>query len=161
MNRLLVRGRVMRSHDGCTSWTSRILTVASLQRFEDGGSYSTARRLWNVVCFTLFECTEHSADRNSSSAVPDLCPHTARRSTHLLQEFGWEVFNHPPYSRTSRPVISIFSYNSRNSSSVSVRGFTMTGGDQLLQWLEFQVADFYDTDTKCGPTVWQMSQLRR
>ena len=25
-------------------------------------------------------------------------PHTARRSTHLLQEFSWEVFNHPPYS---------------------------------------------------------------
>ena len=30
--------------------------------------------------------------------MPGLCPHTARRSTHLLQEFGWEVFNHhPPY----------------------------------------------------------------
>ena len=24
-------------------------------------------------------------------------PHTARRSTHLLQEFSWEVLNHPPY----------------------------------------------------------------
>ena len=25
-------------------------------------------------------------------------PHTARRPTHLLQEFSWKVFNHPPYS---------------------------------------------------------------
>ena len=50
------------------------------------------------------ECTEHSADRNSSPTVPDLWPHTARRSTHLLQEFGWEVFNHyPPYSPDLAP----------------------------------------------------------
>ena len=41
----------------------------------------------------VFECTEHSAYRNSSSAVPGLWRHMARRSTHLLQEFGWEVFN--------------------------------------------------------------------
>ena len=28
----------------------------------------------------------------------------ARRSTHLLQEFGWEVFNHhPPYSPDLAP----------------------------------------------------------
>ena len=52
-----------------------------------------------MVCDKVFECTEHSADRNSSSGIPDLSPHTARRSTHLLQEFGWEVYNrHPPFS---------------------------------------------------------------
>ena len=28
--------------------------------------------------------------------VPDLWPQTARPSTHLVQEFGWEVFNHHP-----------------------------------------------------------------
>ena len=48
---------------------------------------------------TFFESTEHSDDRNSSSAVPGLFPLTARLSTHLQQELGWEVFNHhPPYS---------------------------------------------------------------
>ena len=51
----------------------------------------------------VFECTERSADRSSSSAVSGLWPHTARRSTHLLQEFGWEVFNHPPYSPDLAP----------------------------------------------------------
>ena len=30
-------------------------------------------------------------------------PHTARRSTHLKQDFCWEVFNHPPYSPDLAP----------------------------------------------------------
>ena len=49
--------------------------------------------------FMVSESTELSADRNSSSVVQGLRPHTALQSTHLLQEFGWEVFSHhPPYS---------------------------------------------------------------
>ena len=33
-----------------------------------------------------------------------LWPHTTRRSTHLLQEFSWEVVNHhPPYSTDLTP----------------------------------------------------------
>ena len=53
--------------------------------------------------------------------------HTARWPTHLEQEFSWEVFNHPPYTRTSHPVIFIFSYISINSYPVSVSVFRMTG----------------------------------
>jgi histone-lysine N-methyltransferase SETMAR len=30
-------------------------------------------------------------------------PHTARWTASLLQEFGWEVFNHPPYSPDLAP----------------------------------------------------------
>ncbi|KDR22070.1 hypothetical protein L798_02924, partial [Zootermopsis nevadensis] len=30
-------------------------------------------------------------------------PHTARRTASLLQEFSWEVFNHPPYSPDLAP----------------------------------------------------------
>ena len=37
---------------------------------EDGGSYSSSRRLWSAIFGKIFECTEHSADLNSSSAVP-------------------------------------------------------------------------------------------
>ena len=52
----------------------------------------------------VFECPEHSAGRNSSSVVPGLWPRTFRRSTHLMQEFGWNVFNHhPPYSPDFAP----------------------------------------------------------
>ena len=43
------------------------------------------------------------AVRNSSSAVLGLWPHTVRQSRHLLQEFGWEVFNHPPYNSDLAP----------------------------------------------------------
>ena len=55
--------------------------------------------------------------------------HTARRSTHLLQQFGWEVLIiiHP-LAQTLHPVIFIFSYTSRNFLSISV--FRMTGGDK-------------------------------
>ena len=50
--------------------------------------------LWYV-----FECTEYSADRSSSSSVAGLWPHTTWRSAHLLQESGWDVFiYYPPYS---------------------------------------------------------------
>ena len=61
---------------------------------DPGGYYLSTRRLWSAVCDKVFECTEHSDDRNSSSGVPGPWSHTARRSTHLLQEFCWEVYNH-------------------------------------------------------------------
>ena len=70
---------------------------------EGGGCHSITRRLWSAVCDKVFECTEHSADRNSSPAVSGLYPHTVRRSTHL-RKFGWEVFiHHPPYSSNLAP----------------------------------------------------------
>ena len=37
---------------------------------EDEDSYSSSRRLWSAVCDKGVECTEHSVDRNSLSAVP-------------------------------------------------------------------------------------------
>ena len=71
---------------------------------EHGGSYSCTRRLWSAVCDKVFECRNHNADQNSSLAVPGLKPHTARRSTYLLQEFIWKVFNHyPSYSPDLAP----------------------------------------------------------
>ena len=58
----------------------------------------------SAIYHIVFECIEHSADRNSLSALPGLWPHTARRKTHLQQEFGWEVFNHhPSYSPDRTP----------------------------------------------------------
>ena len=75
MKRLHVHYRIMTSHDACTSGTSRVLTVASLQRFEDGDSYSSSCRLWSAVCDKVSECTEHSADRNSLSTVPAVISH--------------------------------------------------------------------------------------
>ena len=152
----------MPAHDACISGTSRVVTVASLQRLK-GSSYSSTRRLWSAACDKVFECTEHGTDRKSSSAVLGLWPYTARRSTNLLQEFGREMFNHPLH----RLDLSLCDFHlhltSRNSfsgqhkrfqndreSETSVTVVSIPGGKLLLH-----------TDTKVGPMVWQMSQLRR
>ena len=82
----------MTSHDACTSGTSRVLTEASLRRFMMEALIPAPINC--EIYVKVFKCTEHSNDRNSSSAVPGLWPHMARWSTHLLQEFDWEVFNH-------------------------------------------------------------------
>ena len=125
-----------------------------------GGSYSSTCRLWSMVCDKVFECTEHRSDRNSWSTMPGLWPRKAWRSTHLLQKFSWEVFNHhPPITRISCPVISIFSYTSRNSCPVSV--FRMTDWDEYHSGLNAGRQTSTTQDTKIGPTVWQMSQFRR
>ena len=98
MKLLHVRVRVMILYDTCISRTSRVLTVASLQRLKIE-SLIPAPADYDKG----FQCTEHSADRNLS-AVSGLWPHMARWSTQLLQEFGWEVFNHhPPYSPNLMP----------------------------------------------------------
>ena len=106
----------MTSHDACTSGTSRVLTVASLQRLkmEALTPAPTDCELW--VYDKVFQCTEQyysqpkqeiksngskipllqntdiqSADRNSWPTVPGLWPHAARRPTHLLQEFSSDL----------------------------------------------------------------------
>ena len=125
---------------GLTESQSNIVAAA-----EDGGSYSWTRRLWSAVYDKVFECEEHRADRNTSSSLPSLWPHTVRGSTHLLQEFGREVFiHHPPYTRTSRPVISSFlldlkkflsgqrqSFQNDREAEMSVTVVPITGGRLL------------------------------
>ena len=94
----------MISHGACTSETSLVVTVASLQRLilEALIPVPADCEVRSVIKF--FECTDLSADRIPSSAVPDLFPHTPRRSTRLLQEFRWELLNHhPPYSPDLAP----------------------------------------------------------
>ena len=62
--------------------------------------------------------------------MPGLWPHTARRSIHLLQEFGLEVFNH---HLSYRPDFApIFSYSSRNSCLVSVSVFRIRDAEMSV-----------------------------
>ena len=88
----------MTSHDACISGTSRVLTVAQLQRLN-----------MEVFLVELVDCEVqsmikflmHRAQRRSKfivSCATGQWSHTARRSRHHLQDFSWEVFNHPPYS---------------------------------------------------------------
>jgi histone-lysine N-methyltransferase SETMAR len=70
-------------------------------------------------------------------------PHTARRTASLLQEFSWEVFNHPAYSPDLAPSdFHLFLHlnkfhqrfeNDREAETV------------VAQWFQSQAADFYDT----------------
>ena len=61
-------------------------------------------------------------------------PLTARPSTHLLQEFRWDVFNHPPYIPDLAPRISISFYTSRNSCTVSPSVFRMK---ERRRWVSY------------------------
>ena len=85
----------MTSHDACTSGTSGVLTVASLQRWKME-ALIPAPAYCEVQSMIKRLHAQSSADRNLSSAVPGLWPHTARRWTQLVQEFGWESLNHHP-----------------------------------------------------------------
>ena len=81
-----------------TQILNHLLHEASLQQLKMEALIPPPAAYEVGVYDKVFECTEHSADRNSSSAVSSVWPHTARWSTLLLQEFDWKVFNHyPPY----------------------------------------------------------------
>ena len=138
----------MTSHDACTSGTSRVLTVASSASNETGWSYSSSRRLWSAECDKFL---------NAQSIVPieihrQLChiygQIRAWRSTQILQEFDWEVFNYqPPYSPDLAPSVNVFRMTERRR--------------WVSQWFQTQAEDFYDTEYKVCPTVWEMSQFQR
>ena len=136
--------RIDGQHISCRSSARRYLIILPIARtsrpaisiFSYTWSNST-RRLWNAVYAKVLEWMEDSADRNSSSAVPGLKPHTDRRSTHLLQGFGWEVFNHHSlYSPDLTPSdFSICSYTSSNfcqrDAKMSVTVVPIPGGRVL------------------------------
>ena len=99
----------MMSHDAYTSGTFWVLTVASLQRLKmEAPTDCEVRQQDNAS-------TKHPAPLNGPSqflqcfavmlSIHHLTSgHTQLNSqTHLLQEFNWEVFNHPPYSLDLAP----------------------------------------------------------
>ena len=100
-------------------------------------------------CDIVFQCTEHSTDLNSSTAAPGLWPHTARRSTDL-QEFGWEVFNHPPYSPgLDFSDLYLLLHLKKFLFGQSQR--FQNGRDtemSVTHWFKSQASDFYDTGYK-------------
>ena len=153
----------MISYDVCPSETSRVLRVESFTAVEDGGSYSSIRRLWSAIYDKVFECAEHSADRRSSLALPGLLPHMARRSTHLLQEFSWEMFNHhPPYpGPRAQWFPSFLTPQEIPVRSVSAFSEWQRGGDECHSGSNPRQQNSTTQDTKVGPTVWQMSHFRR
>ena len=142
----------MMSHDTCTTGTSRVLIVASLQRLKMEALIPAPTRLWSAVFDKIFECAEHSTDRNASSAVPGLWPHTARQTTYLLQEFGLEVFNHhPTYSQDLAPSdFHLFLHFKKFLPDQRKHFENGREAEMSITWLQSQAADFYDT----GKQIW-------
>jgi histone-lysine N-methyltransferase SETMAR len=69
-------------------------------------------QVWSVIKFLnalqkLRRAIQNKWRRMLSAGIVFLhdnaTPHTARRTASLLQEFSWEVFNHPPYSPDLAP----------------------------------------------------------
>ena len=99
----------MTSHDAWTSGTSRVLIGTSLQRLKMEVLIPVP-----VDCEVRFVINFLQKLRRAiqnkrlgllSAAVvllhDNARPHTVRRPTHL-QEFSWEVLNHPPYKPRPR-----------------------------------------------------------
>ena len=86
--------------------------------------------------------------------------HTSRQSTHHLQEFSWDVFNHPPYSPDDLMPsdFNVFLYIKKFLSASAFSEWqaechrvVLIPDGRLLRHM----------DTKVGPTVLQLSQFLR
>jgi transposase len=71
---------------------------------------------------------------------------TAARTRVLLEDFNWELFDHPPYRPDLPPSnYHLFTYlkNCMGSQRFNDNGESMEG---VKTWLSSQEADFFDTD---------------
>ncbi|PNF43793.1 hypothetical protein B7P43_G09754 [Cryptotermes secundus] len=73
--------------------------------------------------------------------------HTARWTASLLQEFSWEVFNHPPYSPDLAPSDFHLFLHLKKFLSGERQHFENDREAEMVvtQWFQSQAADFYDT----------------
>ena len=141
MKRLRVCDIVRTMHDACSSGTWRVFIVVRLQRLK-----------MKALIPSSADCVVRSVIKvlNAQSIIPveirQLChvyghtwldsQHNSCRSLIIIHPIVW----------TSLPMISIFSYTSRNSCPVSVSIFRMTERRRWVpQWFQSQVGDFYNT----------------
>ena len=75
-------------------------------------------------------------------------PHTADRTVQLLQEFHWEIFDHPPYSPDLAPSdYHLFMHLKKwlASQRFETDDELQTG---VNEWFKTLAADFFDTGIK-------------
>ncbi|KAJ4440986.1 hypothetical protein ANN_10835 [Periplaneta americana] len=73
------------------------------------------------------------------------CPHTARRTAAVLTEFGWELFDHPPYSPDLAPSnFHVFLHLKKFLSSGERFGNDKELKTSVTCWFHSQAAEFYD-----------------
>ena len=126
MKRLRVRDRVTTTHDACTSGTFRVLTVASLQLLKLKALIPVPANS-QVRFMTKFLNAQIIAPIEIHRQLWQVYGLTRLDGQHISGKSStWRCSIIHPIARTSHPVISIFSYTSRNSCSVSVSVFRMT-----------------------------------
>ena len=144
----------------CTSGTSRVLTVASSQRSKI-----------ETLIPAPADCEVRSVVKylNAQSTAPfeirQLCQfydHT--RSTHLLKEFRWKVFNHdPPYSPDLALSDLHLSLNLKKFLSGQCQRFQNDREAEMrFTVIQSQAADFYDTGYKSwshGMTIFSIPEV--
>ena len=169
VKRLRVRDRVVMSHDACTSGTSRVLTVASLQRLKmaalipalaDSEVQSVIKFL-NTQSIAPIEihlqlCQVYTVDLTSWASrwcvagADNMCMmmSAVRGRPSLRQPCG-------ACAGSSRPVISITSHTSKNSCPVSaIVSEWGKGGDECHKVVPIPGNRFLQhRDTKVGPIV--------
>ena len=70
-------------------------------------------------------------------------PHSARRTTALLESFNWDVFNHPPYSPDLAPSdYHLFMHMKKWLGSQRFDDDEELK-DAVTGWLQAQAGDFY------------------
>ena len=132
----------MTSHDSCISGTSRDITVASLQRLKME-ALIPAPADCKVRSVIKFSNTQSIAGIEIHCQLCQVYGHTRLDGQHISwrSSAGRCLIIIHTIARTSRPVISIFSYTSRNSCTVSIRVFRMTERERWVsQWFQSQAA---------------------
>ena len=148
----------MSSHDTCISGTSRVLTVASLQRLKMGAlipapancEVRSVMKFFNAQSIVLIKIHCHYCQVSGHTwfDVQHIsCRSSAGRCLIIIH----------PTARTSRSVISICSYTSGNSCLVCFSIFRMT---EKWRWVSHRGSNpkrktSTTQDTKVGPTAWQ------
>ena len=132
----------MTSHDAFISGTSRVLIVASLQRFKMEALIPAATNC-EVRSVIKFLRNKRRGILGAEVVLlhDNARPHTVLGSTHLLHEFSWEVFSHPPFIPDLAPSDFHIFLLSRNSCPVSVGVLRMTKRQRWVsQWFQSQAA---------------------
>ena len=148
----------MTALDACTSGTSRVLIIAYLQRLEME-ALIPAPADCKVRSMIKFLNEQNIAPIEIHRQVCQVYGHTRLDGQHISCRCSiWMclIIIHP-IDRTSRPVVSIFSYIS-NSCSVNVIVFRGWDGVTVVPISERQSST--NQDTNVVTTVWWMSQFR-
>ena len=136
------------SHDECTSVTSRILTVTTLQRLKVEALVPAP------ADYDVFNA-QSIAPIEIHSQLCHVSGNTPRRSTHLLQDFAREVFNHPPYRPDLAPSDFHLILHLKKFLSAERQGFQNNGevpipGGRLLRHRMQKLVPRYDKCLSSG-----------